>query len=47
MLSIKEIFEAFEQLHSYSFSTIHDGYPEIRIAHFLTYDEEGLYFQTM
>jgi len=48
MLTIKEIFQKFEKMHSYSFSTISDDlYPEIRIAHFLTYDEEGLYFQTM
>lgn len=48
MLSIKEVFEKFEELHSYSFTTISsDGYPEIRIAHFLTYDTDGLYFQTM
>lgn len=48
MLKIKEIFEKFEKLHSYSFTTIgSDSYPEVRIAHFLTYDDEGLYFQTM
>lgn len=46
-MTIKEIFEKFEKLHSYSFSTINGEYPEIRIAHFLTYDDEGLYFQTM
>jgi ferredoxin len=44
---MKEVFESFEKLHSYSFSTIDGDYPEIRIAHFLTYDEDGLYFQTM
>ncbi len=47
MLTIKEVFEKFEMLHSYSFATINDGYPEMRIAHFLTYDEDGIYFQTM
>lgn len=46
-MTIKEIFETFEKLHSYSFSTINGEYSEIRIAHFLTYDYEGLYFQTM
>lgn len=47
MLTIKEVFEKFEKLHSYSFATINNGYPEMRIAHFLTYDEDGIYFQTM
>jgi ferredoxin len=46
-MEIKDVFNSFEKLHSYSFSTIDDGYPEIRVAHFLTYDEDGLYFQTM
>ena len=43
----KEVFEHFEKLHSYSFATIDDGYPEVRIAHFITYDDDGIYFQTM
>ncbi len=46
-MEIKEVFEKFEKLHSYSFATIDGDYPEIRIAHFVTYDEEGLYFMTM
>lgn len=46
-MKIKEVFESFEKLHSYSFSTIDDEYPEIRIAHFITYDDDGLYFQTI
>jgi ferredoxin len=46
-MTIKEVFEKFEKLHSYSFATIDGDYPEIRIAHFLTYDDDGLYFQTM
>jgi ferredoxin len=46
-MTIKEVFEKFEMLHSYSFSTIDGEYPEVRIAHFLTYDDDGLYFQTM
>lgn len=47
-LTIKEVFDKFEKIHSYSFTTINnDGYPEIRIAHFITYDEDGLYFMTM
>lgn len=47
MMTEKEVYERFERLHSYSFSTMDREYPEIRIAHFLTYDDEGLYFQTM
>jgi len=43
----KEIFEKFDKMHSYSFATIDGDYPEIRIAHFITFDNEGLYFQTM
>jgi len=46
-MKVNEVFEKFERLHSYSFATIDDGYSEIRIAHFLPYDEEGLYFQTI
>ncbi|GAA0180692.1 4Fe-4S binding protein [Clostridium sediminicola] len=47
MLNSKEIFEKFEKLNAYAFSTIDGEYPETRIAHFLTYDDEGIYFQTM
>lgn len=46
-MEIREIFESFEKVHSYSFATINNDFLEIRIAHFLTYDEEGIYFQTM
>jgi len=46
-MNIKDVYEKFEKLHSYSFATLDGNYPEIRIAHFLTYDESGLYFQTM
>jgi ferredoxin len=46
-MTMQEVFESFEKLHSYSFSTLDGDYPEIRIAHFLTYDDDGLYFQTM
>ncbi len=46
-MNIEEIYDKFERLHSYSFATIDGDYPEIRIAHFLTYDDEGLYFMTM
>ncbi|MCY1153056.1 MAG: 4Fe-4S binding protein [Sphaerochaetaceae bacterium] len=47
MLNVEDVFKRFEQLHSYSFATINDGYPDIRIAHFVAWDEGGLYFQTM
>lgn len=47
MLTIKEIFKKFEVNAAYTFATIENGYPETRIAHLLTYDDEGLYFQTM
>jgi len=43
----KEVFDRFEQIHAYSFATVDGEYPHIRIAHFLTYDVEGLYFMTM
>lgn len=46
-MNIKEIFEKFDGISAYTFATIDGDYPETRIAHFLTYDEEGLYFQTM
>ncbi len=46
-MTIKEVYERFEKMHAYSFATIDGDYPEIRIAHFLTYDDEGLYFMTM
>lgn len=43
----KEVYNYFEQLHAYIFSTIEDGYPVSRVAHFNTYDDDGLYFMTM
>ncbi len=46
-MHIKEIFEFFEKIGSMTFSTINNGYPESRIAHFFTYDDDGLYFLTM
>lgn len=47
MFDTKEVFERFEKISAYTFATIDGDYPETRIAHFLTYDDEGLYFQTM
>ncbi len=46
-MDIKEIFEFLEKIGSMTFSTINQGYPESRIAHFFTYDDDGLYFLTM
>ena len=47
MMEIRDVFEKFEILSAYTFATIDGDYPETRIAHFLTYDDEGIYFQTM
>ena len=44
---MKEIFDRFEKIGSFPFATINGKYPETRIAHFVTYDDEGLYFMTM
>lgn len=46
-MEIKNIFEKFDNMNSYTFATIDGDYPETRIAHLLTYDDDGLYFQTM
>ncbi len=46
-MTIKEIFEAFDNIGSLTFATIDGKYPSTRIAHFFAYDEEGLYFRTM
>ncbi len=46
-MDIKTIFELFENVGSFTFATINGDYPETRIAHFLTYDDDGLYFFTM
>lgn len=46
-MEIKEIYEYFDKIGCCTFATIDNGYPETRIAHFLAYDEEGLYFMTM
>ena len=48
MLSIREIFEEFDKIGCCSFSTVDEqGMPHSRIAHFVTADDEGLYFSTM
>ncbi|MCT4662571.1 MAG: 4Fe-4S binding protein [Tissierellales bacterium] len=46
-MEIRNIFEKFEENAAYTFATINGDYPETRIAHFLMYDDNGLYFQTM
>ncbi len=43
----KEMFDRFEKIGSFTFATINGDYPETRIAHFVAYDDEGLYFMTM
>lgn len=46
-MTIKEIYERFDEIGSVVFATIDNGYPETRIAHFFAYDDNGLYFRTM
>lgn len=46
-MDIATVFYKFEEIGVCTFSTINDGFPESRIAHFIAYDEEGLYFMTM
>ncbi len=48
MLSIKEIYDRFDQIGCCSFATL-DGKGGVssRIAHFFAYDDEGLYLRTM
>lgn len=46
-MNIKEIFDRYDEIGCCTFATIDGDYPETRIAHFLAYDEEGLYFMTM
>ena len=46
-MTIKEIYEYFDKIGCCTFATIDKDYPETRIAHFLVYDDEGIYFMTM
>ena len=46
-MTIQEIFNAFDKIGCCTFATLDDGYPETRIAHFITHDEDGIYFMTM
>lgn len=45
-MKIAEIYRLFDQIGCCIFATVDGAYPETRIAHFLTCDEEGLYFMT-
>ena len=48
MLNLQEIFDKFEEIGSYTFTTVDEsGAPVSRIAHFIAVDDEGLYFTTM
>jgi ferredoxin len=48
MMTLKDIFERFDQIGCCAFSTIDDdGAPVSRIAHFIAVDDEGLYLSTM
>ena len=48
MLTMKEVFDRFDEIGCCSFATP-DGHGgvEARIAHFFAYDDEGLYLRTM
>lgn len=46
-MNIQEIYKHFDQIGCLTFATIDGDYPETRIAHFLTCDDDGLYFMTM
>ncbi len=48
MLSVKEVFDLFAKVGCCSFATLDkDGNVDSRIAHFIAYDQDGLYFTTM
>lgn len=46
-MKIQDIFNAFDEIGCCTFSTIEDGFPVSRIAHFIAFDGDGLYFSTM
>ncbi|MBF8983857.1 4Fe-4S binding protein [Lutibacter sp. B2] len=46
-MNMKKIYDYIDKIGCVSFSTIHDGYVQSRIAHFFAFDDEGLYFRTM
>lgn len=45
-MNIAEIYNLFDRIGCCTFATVDRSYPETRIAHFLAYDAEGLYFMT-
>lgn len=48
MLSIKEVYELFDEVGCCSFATLDgNGGVDSRIAHFFAYDDDGLYLRTM
>ncbi len=48
MLSIREVYELFDEVGCCSFATLDGrGGVDSRIAHFFAWDEEGLYLRTM
>ncbi len=47
-MTIKEIYEKFDEIGCLSFTTVDEnGVPESRIAHLRAYDDDGIYFMTM
>jgi len=46
-MEIKEIYEYFEKIGFLTFATWNGSEVETRIAHFFSYDDDGLYFRTM
>ncbi len=46
-LSIEEIYGYFDRIGCAVFATIDGDYPSTRIAHFVAFDDDGLYFTTM
>lgn len=46
-MSIPEIYKAFDKIGCCTFSTVDDGCPESRVAHFRGHDDDGIYFMTM
>ncbi len=46
-MTIKEIYEKFDNIGCVSFSTLDNDKLESRIAHFFAYDDDGIYLRTM
>ncbi len=46
-MTIKEIYEKFDEIGSLTFSTLSEDGIESRIAHFFAFDDDGIYFRTM